>query len=128
MTAPYQFREFTLRAEMVEALDRYVRHGVPVGDFLYAAICNDFMELCGRADDDNQRNLPALAAFSAVLSKVAAYGFLRIVLPILPDATTRFQEVMMLIALASILYGVASVDESIMAGVEAGARPATRAA
>ena len=63
MTSPYHFREFTLRAEMVEALDRYVRHGVPVGDFLYAAICNDFMELCGRADDDLQRNLPALAAF-----------------------------------------------------------------
>jgi len=49
--------------------------------------------------------LPALAVFSAVLSKVAAYGFLRIVLPIFPDATIEFQEVVMLIALASILYG-----------------------
>ncbi len=51
--------------------------------------------------------LPALAAFSAVLSKVAAYGFLRVVLPIFPDATTHFQEVILLIALASILYGSA---------------------
>lgn len=49
--------------------------------------------------------LPALAVFSALLSKVAAYGFLRIVLPVLPGASTHFQELMLLIALASILYG-----------------------
>ena len=30
--------------------------------------------------------LPVLAVFSAVLSKVAAYGFLRIVLPLFPEA------------------------------------------
>ena len=29
--------------------------------------------------------LPVLAIFSGVLSKVAAYGFLRIVLPLFPD-------------------------------------------
>jgi NADH-quinone oxidoreductase subunit M len=51
--------------------------------------------------------LPALAVFSAVLSKVAAYGFLRVALPIFPDATIHFQEVILLIALASILYGSA---------------------
>jgi NADH-quinone oxidoreductase subunit M len=60
--------------------------------------------------------LPALAVFSAVLSKVAAYGFLRIVLPILPDATVKFQGVLMLIALASILYG------SVMAFTQTNAR------
>src|SRR5262249_29663980 len=49
--------------------------------------------------------LPALAVFSGVLSKVAAYGFLRIVLPIFPAATTHFQEVILLVAVASILYG-----------------------
>jgi NADH-quinone oxidoreductase subunit M len=49
--------------------------------------------------------LPALAVFSAVLSKVGAYGFLRVVLPLFPDATIHFQEVVLLIALASILYG-----------------------
>ena len=31
--------------------------------------------------------LPALAVFSGVLSKVGAYGFLRVVLPLMPDAT-----------------------------------------
>jgi NADH-quinone oxidoreductase subunit M len=49
--------------------------------------------------------LPALAVFSAVLSKVGAYGFLRVVLPLFPDASIHFQEVVLLIALASILYG-----------------------
>jgi NADH-quinone oxidoreductase subunit M len=51
--------------------------------------------------------LPALMAFSSVLSKVAAYGFLRIVLPLFPHATAHFQELVMLLALGSILYGSA---------------------
>jgi NADH-quinone oxidoreductase subunit M len=49
--------------------------------------------------------LPALAVFSGVLAKVGAYGFLRIVLPLFPAATVQFQEVILVIALASILYG-----------------------
>ena len=60
--------------------------------------------------------LPALALFSGVLSKVGAYGFLRIVLPIFPAATTHFQEVILLIAVASILYG------SVMAFTQTSAR------
>ena len=56
---------------------------------------------------DGYRNmpLPVLAVFSGVLSKVAAYGFLRIALPLFPDAAEHFQTLMLLIALASILYG-----------------------
>ncbi len=49
--------------------------------------------------------LPALAVFSGVIAKVGAYGLLRIVLPLFPDATVQFQELVLLIALASILYG-----------------------
>jgi NADH-quinone oxidoreductase subunit M len=49
--------------------------------------------------------LPALAVFSGVLAKVGAYGFLRVVLPLFPAATVQFQEVILVIALASILYG-----------------------
>jgi len=49
--------------------------------------------------------LPALAVFSGVLAKVGAYGFLRVVLPLFPDATVEFQEAILVIALASILYG-----------------------
>jgi NADH-quinone oxidoreductase subunit M len=51
--------------------------------------------------------MPVLAVFSGILSKVAAYGFLRIVLPLYPDASAHFQELMLLIALASVLYGSA---------------------
>jgi NADH-quinone oxidoreductase subunit M len=49
--------------------------------------------------------LPALAVFSAVLSKVGAYGFLRVVLPIMPDAAELFQTTLLVLALASIVYG-----------------------
>jgi NADH-quinone oxidoreductase subunit M len=58
---------------------------------------------------DGYRNmpLPVLAIFSGVLSKVAAYGFLRVVMPLFPQAAADFQEILLLIALASILYGSA---------------------
>jgi NADH-quinone oxidoreductase subunit M len=49
--------------------------------------------------------LPVLVLFSGVLSKVGAYGFLRIVLPTMPDASAHYQEVMIIIAVVSILYG-----------------------
>jgi NADH-quinone oxidoreductase subunit M len=49
--------------------------------------------------------IPAVAVFSAILSKVAAYGFLRIVLPLFPYAAVHFQLIMLIIALASILWG-----------------------
>ncbi len=58
---------------------------------------------------DGYRNmpLPVLVLFSGVLSKVAAYGFLRVVMPLFPQAVASFQEIVLLIALASILYGSA---------------------
>ncbi len=49
--------------------------------------------------------LPVLVVFSAVLSKVGAYGFLRVSLPLFPDAVENYQEIVLLIALGSILYG-----------------------
>ncbi|MBV8989051.1 MAG: NADH-quinone oxidoreductase subunit M, partial [Solirubrobacterales bacterium] len=51
--------------------------------------------------------IPAVAVFSGILSKVAAYGFLRIVLPLFPYATVHFQMLMLIIALASIFWGTA---------------------
>ncbi len=60
--------------------------------------------------------LPALALFSGVLSKVGAYGMLRVVLPLFPAATTHFQEVILIVAVASILYG------SVMAFTQNSAR------
>jgi NADH-quinone oxidoreductase subunit M len=49
--------------------------------------------------------LPALAFFSGVVSKVAAYGFLRLVLPLFPAAAHDFQIIVLILALLSILYG-----------------------
>jgi len=49
--------------------------------------------------------LPALAFFSGVVSKVAAYGFLRLVLPLFPDATADWNNVLLVLAVISILYG-----------------------
>lgn len=51
--------------------------------------------------------LPALALFSGVLSKVAAYGFLKLALPLFPDAAADFRILMLCLAVASILYGSA---------------------
>jgi NADH-quinone oxidoreductase subunit M len=51
--------------------------------------------------------IPAVAVFSAVLSKVAAYGFLRVVLPLFPYASVHYQTLILVIALISILWGTA---------------------
>ena len=48
--------------------------------------------------------IPAVAVFSGILSKVAAYGFLRIVLPLFPYASQQFQTLMLIIAVVSILW------------------------
>jgi NADH-quinone oxidoreductase subunit M len=56
---------------------------------------------------DAYRNmpLPVLAVFSGVVSKVAAYGFLRIALPLYPDAANDWQLILLILAVCSILYG-----------------------
>jgi NADH-quinone oxidoreductase subunit M len=58
---------------------------------------------------DGYRAMPieVLMVFSGVLSKVGAYGFLRIVLPLFPGASAHFQTLMLAFGLASILYGSA---------------------
>jgi NADH-quinone oxidoreductase subunit M len=71
---------------------------------------------------DGYRAMPieVLMVFSGVLSKVGAYGFLAIVLPLFPQAAAHFQVLMLLIALASILYGSAiaftQTDARLIAG------------
>jgi NADH-quinone oxidoreductase subunit M len=57
------------------------------------------------ADGYKSMPIPAVAVFSGVVSKVAAYGFLRIVLPLFPYASAHFQTLMLLIALVSIIWG-----------------------
>jgi NADH-quinone oxidoreductase subunit M len=64
--------------------------------------------------------LPVLALLSGVLPKVAAYGFLRVALPIFPDATVTFQELLLILSLVSIIYGSAmaftQTDVRLVAG------------
>ena len=67
------------------------------------------------ADGYKSMPIPAVAVFSGILSKVAAYGFLRIVLPLFPYASVHFQTLMLVIALVSILWGTAlafTVDDA----------------
>ena len=56
---------------------------------------------------DAYRNmpLPVLAVFSGVVSKVAAYGFLAIALPLFPAAVHDWQLILLILSLCSILYG-----------------------
>ncbi len=71
---------------------------------------------------DGYRAMPTevVMVFSGVLSKVGAYGFLAIVLPLYPQASVHFQTLMLLIALASIIYGSAvaftQTDARLIAG------------
>lgn len=50
-------------------------------------------------------SIPVLALLSGVLSKVGVYGFLRIVLPVMPDGAAYWQELFIVLAVFSILYG-----------------------
>jgi NADH-quinone oxidoreductase subunit M len=46
-----------------------------------------------------------LALLGGVLSKVGVYGFLRIVLPVMPEGAQHWQELFVVMAVFSILYG-----------------------
>jgi NADH-quinone oxidoreductase subunit M len=59
------------------------------------------------ADGYKAMPIPAVAVFSGILSKVAAYGFLRVVLPLFPAATVHFQMLMLMLALVSIVWATA---------------------
>jgi NADH-quinone oxidoreductase subunit M len=60
------------------------------------------------ADGYKEMPIPAVAVFSGVVSKVAAYGFLRIVLSLFPYATVHYQTLILVIALVSIVWGTAA--------------------
>jgi NADH-quinone oxidoreductase subunit M len=64
--------------------------------------------------------IPVVAVLSGVLSKVGAYGFLRVVLPTYPDAAVQFQEVLLVIAVAGIIYGGAMAFTQTNARLVAG--------
>src|SRR3954471_4264225 len=71
---------------------------------------------------DAYRQMPieVLTVFSGALSKVPASGFLRVSLPLFPDAAAKYQTLLLLIGLASILYGSAMAFTTTHARLIAG--------
>ena len=61
--AAYVWQDFYIRDDMLPDIRRYVEHGILPGDFLQAVISNDLKEACGRADEENMKNLPAYVAY-----------------------------------------------------------------
>jgi NADH-quinone oxidoreductase subunit M len=59
------------------------------------------------ADAYKSMPIPVVAVFSGVVSKVAAYGFVRIVLPLFPYAVVHFQVLILVLALVSIIWATA---------------------
>jgi NADH-quinone oxidoreductase subunit M len=59
------------------------------------------------ADAYKSMPIPAVAVFAGVVSKVAAYGFIAIVLPLFPQASHHYQTLMLVIALISVLWATA---------------------
>ncbi|MCK9250281.1 MAG: NADH-quinone oxidoreductase subunit M [Solirubrobacteraceae bacterium] len=55
-------------------------------------------------DGYKSMSLPVLAVFSGVLSKVAAYGFIALALPLLPEGVVDLRLVVLVVAVISILY------------------------
>lgn len=49
--------------------------------------------------------LPVLIVLAAVVAKLGAYGFLRIVMPLMPHAVEGFQPLLLLLAVIAIIYG-----------------------
>ena len=48
---------------MRASMQRYVEHGAPTGDFLFAILTNNFMETFARADEKNTKAMHDWAKF-----------------------------------------------------------------
>ena len=70
----YEFNEFYIPERMMRGLQLYVEQGILPGSFLQAVLRNDFKEVCGQADEENMRNLPAYAAWLYNVAPAACQG------------------------------------------------------
>jgi hypothetical protein len=57
------YRQWTIPDRMLVGLERYIRDGTPVGQFLQEVLSNNLQFAVGFADDDNLVNLPAYCAY-----------------------------------------------------------------
>ena len=70
----YEFRGFTIDADMLEGIRNYVDHGIEPGSFLSAVICNDLKAAVGAADYRNIRNIPAFVGYFYNEAPSACWG------------------------------------------------------
>jgi len=59
---------------MLGALQRYIDHGIPPGDFLTAVLSNDLREACTRADDENQQLIYEYVKFLYNYAPLGCWG------------------------------------------------------
>lgn len=59
----YRCNGYYIPPRMMDAIRRYIDHGVLPGEFLIAVISNDLREAVGRADDENRKNLMAFVGY-----------------------------------------------------------------
>ena len=52
-----------MNQNIIEALDRYVKHRIPTGGFLQAVLENDLSGALGRADDENRRDIYEIVSY-----------------------------------------------------------------
>ena len=57
------YNEYEVPDLVVESLDRYVKHHIPVGSFLECVLCNDLIGACEHADFINRRKLFEIALY-----------------------------------------------------------------
>lgn len=59
----YEFRGFTIDADMMEGVRNYIDHGIEPGSFLSAVICNNLRAAVESADHRNIGNIPAFVGY-----------------------------------------------------------------
>jgi len=57
-----------------ESFDRYVKHGIPTGDFLRAVLAHDLMAAAHRAETDCERALVTIARYVHRHVRLTAHG------------------------------------------------------
>jgi len=74
MSKSYEFNEYYIPERMMPGIKRYVEHGAEPGSFLSAIIQNNLSEAVGRADSENQKNIPAFVAYFYNKCPLACWG------------------------------------------------------
>ncbi len=91
-----------LKAEIGEGTERWI-----FGGFALALLIKmPAVPLHGwMRDTYRAAPLPVLLVLSAAVAKLGAYGFIRVVLPLLPEAVAEHQTTFLVISVVSIVYG-----------------------